>query len=330
MQNQEKFVFLQRQIPLASHQNSVPSGTFFVYRGMKYTKQAISKTEQINILKQRGLIIDDDIQIEKALDVISYFRLADYWRHLETDCHTHKFKADSHFSHVLDCYYFDKELKSLLFSAIQTIEVAIRTKIIKHFTPTFGAFWFMNAEFATNQDFFSSNLDHIRTEVKRSREDFITDHFRKYTDPDLPPVWKTLEVVSFGTLSKLFSNFKDATAKHNVAHDFGLNHHKFLRSWMETLAALRNFCAHHSRVWNRKFPVKPQTPSRMPHKWITDFSYRQEFLYPQLCCIAYWLNGIYPENTFTKDFKQLLYKYPSINTCLMGFPSSWENEPLWK
>ena len=214
--------------------------------------------------------------------------------------------------------------KPCCFSAIQTIEVAIRTKIIKHFTLTFGAFWFMDERLAGNPDFFHSNLEHIRTEVKRSREEFITEHFLKYAEPDLPPVWKTLEVVSFGTLSKLFGNFKDATAKHQVAREFGLNHHKFLKSWMETLVALRNYCAHHSRVWNRRFPVKPQTPRRMPQDWISDFSFRQETIYPHLCCITYGLNSIYPKNTFVADFKAMLEKHPSVSTRLMGFPAHWE------
>ncbi len=325
-----KIVSLHRQIPLASHKNSVPSGTFLFYGGMKYTKQAITIEEQISTLNQRGLIIDDDRQAIEALDVISYFRLADYWRYWETNRTTHQFKPNSRFSEILDYYYFDKELKALLFSAIQTIEVAIRTKIIKRFTPTFGAFWFMDANLASNQDFFNSNLEHIRTEVKRSHEEYIKEHFQKYTEPDLPPVWKTLEVVSFGTLSKLFGNFKDATVKHEVAHDFGLNHHKFLKSWLETLVALRNYCAHHSRVWNRKFPVKPQTPMRMPRKWISDFSFRQETLYPQLCCIAYWLNAIYPDNTFAAEFKAILAKHPFVSTRFMGFIAQWEQEPLWK
>lgn len=297
---------------------------------MRYTKQAISIEEQINTLKTRGLIIDDTIQAKKVLDVVSYFRLADYWRFLETDHSTHTFTSNSHFSQVLDCYYFDKKLKSLIFSAIQTIEVAVRTKMIKHFTPTCGAFWIMDANSAINIDFFISNLEHIRKEVGRSHEEFIKEHFRKYSEPDLPPSWKTLEVVSFGTLSKMFNNFKDATAKHHVAHEFGLNHHKFLRSWLESLVVLRNCCAHHSRIWNRKFPVKPQTPRRMTNKWITDFSFRQESLYPQLCCIAYWLNSIYPANSFAKDIKTLLSNYPTVPPRLMGFPLKWEDEPLWR
>ena len=120
------------------------------------------------------------------------------------------------------------------------LKFSVRTKIIKHFALEFGAFWFMDKSYATNEVRFAANLAVIRKEVSRSHDDFIIEHFRKYSEPELPPVWKTLEVISMGTLSKLYSNFSDASAKHAVAREFGLNHHKFLRSWLECLAVLRN------------------------------------------------------------------------------------------
>lgn len=306
-----------------------PAG-HFLFMGVKYTNQAITTEQQIDILKNRGLLIDDVKRAVTVLDTISYFRLAGYWRHFESDHTTHQFKAGCRFSDIIDLYFFDKELRSLLFTAIQTIEVAVRTKIIKHFALEFGAFWFMDESYATNGTRFATNLAVIRKEVERSHDDFITAHFRKYSEPELPPVWKTLEVISMGTLSKLYSNFSDATAKHAVAREFGLNHHKFLRSWLECLAVLRNCCAHHSRLSHRVFPVKPKMPEHMPNTWIADFSFRKQTLYPQLCCVIYWLNSIVPENTFITDFKQLLIKHPSVKTCLLGFPRSWKQESLWR
>ena len=53
-------------------------------------------------------------------------------------------------------------------------------------------------------------------------------------------------------------------------------------------------------------------------------------LYPHLCYIAYWLNSITPSNTFTKDIKNLLEKYPVVDPAAMGFPRGWKNEPLWQ
>jgi len=131
---------------------------------------------------------------------------------------------------------------------------------------------------------------------------------------------ETLEVISLGELSKLFNNFSESQLKHDVAHEFGLNQHKFLSSWLESLTSLRNHCAHHARVWNRAYPLKPTTPQVMPNKWITNFTFREESLYAQLCCIAYWLNSIDANNTFVGDLKLLLLRNPSIDPAMMGFP----------
>ena len=63
-------------------------------------------------------------------------------------------------------------------------------------------------------------------------------------------------------LLMMHSDFSDALAKHAVAREFGLNHHKFLRSWLECLAVFRNCCVRHSRLLNRVFPVKPMMPEQ--------------------------------------------------------------------
>jgi abortive infection bacteriophage resistance protein len=60
---------------------------------------------------------------------------------------------------------------------------------------------------------FAENLNHIQQELQRSKEDFILEHFAKYTSPEFPPVWKTLEIVSLGTLSKLYYNMSDKAIK---------------------------------------------------------------------------------------------------------------------
>ena len=101
---------------------------------MRYIKQTMTLAEQIRTLQVRGLIIENVANATQLLERISYFRLADYWRPLEIDKVTHQFETGSCFSDVVTCYNFDKELKVLLFSAIQTIEVAVRAKVIKYFS----------------------------------------------------------------------------------------------------------------------------------------------------------------------------------------------------
>lgn len=297
---------------------------------MRYTKQAIPVSQQLTMLKQRGLIVNDENEAIRHLGNIGYFRLASYWRLLEADKTNHIFKPGSTFENAMALYEFDSELKVLIFAAIQKLEVALRSKVNQHFATKFGPFWFMDETLFTDTKTHAKNLSTLRDEVNRSYEDFITEHFQKYSDPDMPPSWKTLEVASFGTLSKLYSNFSDADVKKKVAKDFGIPAYKFLRSWLKSFTIIRNNCAHHARLWNQRFPVSPMMPNRVHNKWITEMPQVHNSLYPNLCCIIYWLNAVNPSNSLASDIRDLLKKYPKVDPAAMGFTRGWQTEPLWQ
>ena len=297
---------------------------------MEYTKQPIDYPKQIQMLKERGLIIKDERQALEQLRIISYFRLANYLRPMEQDKIAHIFKPNSTFKNAINLYYFDKELRALIFTTIQSIEIALRTKIIHHVSLKYGAFWFTDIRLCSNQQMFAENLNHIQQELQRSKEDFILEHFAKYTSPTFPPVWKTLEVVSFGTLSKLYYNLSDKALKKQIAQDLDVPQHLYLESWVKSTTVLRNCIAHHARIWNRRFPNMPQLPKRMPKAWISNTRLPMMKLYAQLCCIAYLQNSIHPDNTFKQNLFALLEAHPNVDVKAMGFPANWREEPLWK
>lgn len=295
-----------------------------------YNKQPISIADQISTLKNRGLMFDNDQAAIESLKIISYFRLANYWKPMESDKLNHIFKPNSKFENVLSLYNFDKELRTIIFSAIQSIEIALRTKIIQIVSSNYGAFWFTNKSLFSKVTIFSKCLSNIEEELKRSKEDFLIEHFARYDNPPYPPAWKTLEVSSFGTLSKLYCNLTDNNLKKQIAREFGLPQHLYLESWIKSLSVLRNCIAHHARIWNRKYPWKPQIPKKLQSPWIYDITISQEKLYAQLCCIVYLLNAIDPNNDFKQSLKALLSKYPIVDISAMGFPKLWHNEALWK
>ena len=297
---------------------------------MRYTKQLLTLQQQINILKQRGLIIENETEAISTLDSISYFRLAGYWRLMEADKRLHIFKPGSHFSHIVSLYHFDEELRLLIFSAIQQIEVTVRARMIRLFSERHGAFWFTDATLVDSNTMFQSNLSSLQEELNRSEDEFILEHFQKYDTPSMPPVWKTLEVASFGTLSKLYANMNDSAAKKTVSRSFMIPKFEYMRNWLRCITVVRNICAHHARLWNVNIVIKPNLPNHLPNQWISNKQVNRDKLYPHLCYIAYWLNAIHPQNTFIKDIKNLLMKYPVVDPAAMGFPRGWQNEPLWK
>ena len=298
----------------------------------EYRKQALDTPDLLAMLKQRGQVVGNDEAALQTLSVISYFRLACYFRPMEADKQTHEFREGTTLEQVLALYEFDTALRDLVFGSTRRIEVALRTRINHHFSRHHSPFWFTQVDLATDGHLFVENLGSVDRELHRSKEDFIKEHFARYDRPGFPPAWKTLETMSFGTLSKLYGNFISKPDKKAVAEDFGLPQHEFLISWMESLTSLRNFCAHHSRIWNRRYALKPQMPRTLAGgDWLTDFSFPPDKIYPQLCCIAYLLHSIDAQNTFTADLKALLTKYPTVDVAAKGFPAQvWNGEPLWR
>ena len=296
---------------------------------MDYTKCPLEYPQILQMLKTRGLIVEDDNYALEQLKNISYFRVANYLRPMERDKNTHEFKPNSHFNNAIDLYFFDKQLRALLFTAIQSFEIALRSKLIHNFSVVYGAFWITDRSLFTDKKIFAECSVRVQQEVFRSKEDFIQEHFDKYSTPIIPPVWKTLEVVSFGTLSKIFCNLKDNKLKKQIAREFNLPQHKYLESWCKCAVSLRNCLAHHSRIWNRRYPLKPQLPNKLNGNWISTLVTEPAKLYAQLCCLAYLQDAINPANNFKQQLKSLLQAYPNVDVAAMGFTSNWENEYLW-
>lgn len=297
---------------------------------MEYTKIPLSIDNQIQQLKDRGLVVTDENFAKRILSNISYFRLANYMRSCEIDVTTHQFKPGTTFENIIKLYDFDTELRNLIFQAIQTIEISFRTKLIHIFSQTYGAFWYIDMNLTSNGRLYLENLSALDREISRSKEDFIKEHFQKYDKPAFPPVWKSLELATFGILSKLYFNFADIKLKKLIARELGLPQHLFLESWITTISAMRNYCAHHSRIWNRSFPSVPELPKKLKNNWITNFSFPTNKLYAQIVIIAYLQKVIESENAFTNNVTNLIKKYPSIDPFAMGFPKGWESEPIWK
>jgi abortive infection bacteriophage resistance protein len=297
---------------------------------MIYSKHALNIKQQIDLMQSRGLIIEDDDSTREVLENVSYFRIANYLRPMERDKLTHQFKSGATFSNAILLYDFDCELRKIVFSAISLIEIALRTRIIHFFSLAHGPFWFIDSDLASANNLFVENITIVKRELQRSKEDFIKEHFEKYDSPDFPPAWKTLEIISLGTLSKLYFNFRDVRVKKEVARSFGLPQHLFLECWMACLAALRNCCAHHARIWNRNYPITPNVPRNLSGRWIDDRNIKPNKLYAQLCAIAYLLNAVKRDNDFVVQLRSLLMKYPNVDLSAMGFPPNWMHEPLWK
>ncbi|MBW8048808.1 MAG: Abi family protein [Cytophagales bacterium] len=300
---------------------------------MKYNKPTITIAQQIAQLKSRDLIIADEPGAEYFLQNVSYYRLAGYWWPMLADKVLHTFKPNSTFENIIAIYNFDRELRLLLFGVIERIEIAFRTKLIYHLSHEVSPWWFEDVFLFKNAVEHTKTLTSLDRELQQTREIFITEHYKKYhTDTRRPPSWKTLEVVSFGVISKFYGNLLSTIAsKDAIAAELGTVNHTFLPSWLQSIAQIRNICAHHGRLWNKHLPGRPKLLPKPPKPWIANVPPATEYymLYVHLCCMKYLMNIINPGNRFTKHLVDLMTKYPNIDPNALGLKPNWQNEPLW-
>ncbi len=301
-----------------------------------YTKPALSYADQLQQLKKRGLIIENDSKALHLLENVSYYRLSGYWYSMLAEPKTsHNFKLGSTFNNAFGLYCFDKELRKLILGELEKIEIAIRAKMIYVLSQSHGPFWYTNPALFSNKIKHGKTISKIGQEYNRSDEKFIADFKNKYNDP-LPPSWMMLETISFGSLSKLYQNLAGTRERRDIAHYFGLNDRTF-ESWLHSIVYVRNVCAHHSRLWSRVMSITPAIPSTprfnfLKHTIIhhpTSGLPNNNRTYYLLSMLLYLLNIIHPKHTFKNKLFRLLKANPIVEVTVLGFPTNWETETLW-
>lgn len=296
-----------------------------------YDKPALSYQEQIEQLKTRGLIVNNEDKAIHLLENLSYYRLSGYlYPMLKEPKSEHLFKADSTFENAFKIYCFDRELKQLLASEIEKIEVSFRAKITYTLSHKYDAFWYTYERLFKSPDIHRKSLGSTNSMVIDSTEDFIIKFKKNYLNTYLPS-WMALEIVTFTHLSKLFSNLIDSSAKSEISKFYGVNT-PILENWLMIITYTRNICAHHSRFWNRRLSFKMSNFKKEPeYEWIETNGVQKNSSYAYICIIKYLTNRINPNNSFKTKLLNLFEKYENIDVNKgMSFPENWKEQPLWK
>ena len=292
-----------------------------------YREPFLSYLDQIALLKSRGLSFEDETQALNLLESVSYYRLSNYWHPLLKDKQNKTFKENASFDKVFELYKFDADLRRIIMSEIEKIEVAVRSKMAYILSLSNDSFWLENEGLFSDSEMYASIMSNIKEEVNRSHESFIVS-FRKEYSNDIPPAFMVLETMSFGTLSRLYKFLKLDKYKQEIAQFFGLSDVIF-ESWLHSMVYVRNICAHHARLWNRQMRIRPLPPKSLKNQWLNNRQIANNRIYFILSMVIYLLNIINPKHSFKQKLDALFLKYSSIDKTAMGFPINWQEEPLW-
>lgn len=291
---------------------------------MIFDKPALGIEGQINLLKSRGLNFRDIEFAKTILSNISYYRLSAYMKYFQDN--TNKYHQSITFEDIVNLYNFDKDLKSIIFENIRIIEIGLRAKICLHQCSNYGPHWFYNKNNFKSEEDYQKTLNILKSEKDLSKDPFMKYYFKKYSSPDLPPFWMCSEVLSMGDLSKILNgiHFKDIKqiSKNLIPTYFVA---PVLSNWVHVLATIRNICAHHSRLWNRKLKIKFSTPQKIDAWQYNNVT--PDNVYAVCFVIAILLKNN-PYNNFESRIIQLFKNYPDVNIQDMGFPKDWQKFDL--
>jgi abortive infection bacteriophage resistance protein len=299
---------------------------------MAINKVSRTIAEQIALLKSRGMLMKDEQKAAFYLGHISYFRLKGYWWDMQTDRIKHIYAPNSYFEEVIARYNFDRQLRLILCDAIEVIEIALRTKLIYHLSQAYGGLWYLDDSIVMDKTKHQECLANLQTEFARNGESFAKE-FRTRHPNDNPDAWLLFEVLTFGTLSKIYNNLKhQLPQKSIIANEFGLNSINDLSSWLSAISYLRNVIAHHSQVFGRDILKRPILPRSPRNQWlqfgVTPVQEKKPFVV--ISTMVYLCNAINPDNEIKNKLLALFNSNPNIPVYKMGFFNNWQNEPLWK
>jgi len=292
-----------------------------------FTKPAKTFEEQVQLLQSRGMIIGDVQEAIFYLQHLNYYRLSAYWLPFELDHKNHQFELDTKFEDVLKLYIFDRELRLLLLDGIERIEVSVRSQWAYQLAILHNPHAHLDSQLF-NPRYWQRDLKALSQEVDRSQEAFI-HHLQNTYNEQLPPVWAICEVMSIGLLSRWYSSLKPYQTRSAIAKVYRINDF-VLASWIHHLSIVRNFCAHHSRLWNREFSITPALPKSKNNAIAGQLVQQsRNKIYNTLVIVLYFMDTIAPNHHLRSRLLKLLFEHPE-RLVAMGFPVDWQQMGIWQ
>ena len=272
--------------------------------------------EQVENLKNIGLIVDDEEYAKKILNDISYFRLIKAYS-LNLKSKNGCYNKQTTFKEIVDLYLFNSNFRQLIFPEIEKVEINVRCRLANFFAEQYGVLGYLQAENFSNENYHAQFLEDIKEEVRRnSKAPFVRNFKENYEGGNLP-IYALVEVFSFGTLSKFYKNMLNKDKK-AITKTFGVGY-TYFESWLESISYVRNICAHYGRIYNAKLSKTP-----ILYKEYTQVGIGNNRIYGVLLCLKYLLKDDDHWNLFVDKIELLFDKYPCVQISTMGFPENWK------
>lgn len=295
--------------------------------------------EQIELLKDKGLIIDDEIYAKEILLRENYFFLMGYRHEFLKDDGSRKFIKGTTFRELYSLFNFDRQLRNILFKNIMIVENNLKSILsyIMSKNHGFKEQHYLNADNFVKDYNKSRQINDLLRKMKRqinvnSKQHTATSHY--INNYGYIPLWVVVKVLSFGIIGELYSVLQKEDQE-EIAKIYGVSIHALI-NYLPILANYRNLCAHEDLCYNNR------TSKRIEHTRYHDIlnipkDSDEEYIYGvnDLFAIVIILKQILQEADFTLMMNEISYELDVLDGKVdtieitkileaMGFPTNYK------
>ena len=294
--------------------------------------------EQIEILKIKGLVINDYDKDKEILVRENYFFISGYRHLFMVNKKDNQFIAGTTFEELYAMFTFDRKIRNIFFSFILVVENNLKSIISYQLSKKYG---YRDKEYLNpknfTQDVMKSRqvrdiLNKMRRQIRvNGRQHTATLHY--IDNYGYVPMWILVKVLSFGIISELFSILK-AEDQIAIADIYGLDVDT-LSIYLSLVANYRNICAHEEVLYEHR--TQRVIPDCKFHRDLEiEVNYEDEYKYGKndLYAIVIILKQLLSKDEFRDFVNQIGYEVDvldgkvdtvSLNSILnqIGFPDNW-------
>ena len=291
--------------------------------------------EQINILKSRGLIIND---VDSTKDILlreNYFFVNGY-RHpfLENE---NKYKKGTTFEEVYSLFLFDRSLRNIIFKYLLIVENNIKSILSYQLSKKYG---YRESDYLKTKTFDNkpNKLRQIEDLINKMKRQVRINGFqhsatRHYMyNYGYVPLWILVKVLSFGIVSEMYSILK-IEDRIEIAKNFNVSAED-LSIYLPLLSNYRNLCAHEDILYENK--TQRMINDTVYHKMLGIDQVDSEYVLGKndIFSLIIILKRILREEDFKNMMSELENKINtlaynlktidiSIIRDILGFPNNW-------
>ena len=279
-----------------------------------YAKPHATAVERVAHLRDRGLAIPRPSVAARKIEEIGHERLRIYFLARRDLSRPDKpFRPGTTYKNILRLYECDEKLRDRCFAGVGRFELALRNRISEALSVRFGSHPYFEAAAFADAACHASALQRLLQVFAQSRDERARHYRRTYSDPPLPPIWTMKEFLTFGTSARLYAALSKPI-REEIAKDFGVPALPVFESWVPGFVDLRNICAHHDRLFNRRFQKQPQGLRKVGIPMAPPAT-----LKAQLECLDHALRAVGEDMNLVTSVRGIVMRHPEMSLAEVGY-----------